>query len=156
MQRVPQRPQRRLLHRLTERGMCMNGAGYVFQTSPHLNRVRERRAQLGHARTDGLPADNAVVVTPGQRVYQRGAATTLAIWWRGRCSSRPNETYAFCDCSPLLECVSSYVMDSNSLLAQPGQDFPRVVMWPGYVHGFAAHAELKLGVEWTLRLNNVL
>ena len=53
MQRMPQRPQRRLLHGLAERGVRVDGAGHVLQRRAHLQRMREGRgAGIDHA-TDG-------------------------------------------------------------------------------------------------------
>jgi hypothetical protein len=39
MQRMPQRPQRRLLHGLTQCRVGVDGAGHVFQRRAHLQRM---------------------------------------------------------------------------------------------------------------------
>ena len=70
MQRMPQRPQRSLLHGLTQRGVRVNRAGHVFQRRARFQRVREGRAQLRHTGAHRLPADDAVVVAPGDDAHK--------------------------------------------------------------------------------------
>ena len=41
MQRMPQRPKRRFLHRLAQRGVGVDGVGYVFQAGAHFQRLAE-------------------------------------------------------------------------------------------------------------------
>ena len=64
MQRMPQRTQRRFLHRFAQRRMGVDGAGDVFQSGAHFQALAECGRQLRYAHAHRLPADNQMIVTP--------------------------------------------------------------------------------------------
>ena len=70
MKGAAERPQRRLLHRLAERRMRMEGAGHILQPRAHLYGEPERRRKLGHALADSLHAEDQVIVGAGDDPHE--------------------------------------------------------------------------------------
>ena len=67
---MPQRTQRGFLHGFAQGRVSVDGAGDVFQASPHFQRLAEGRGQLRNTGAHCLPTENQVVVTPRNNPHE--------------------------------------------------------------------------------------